>query len=203
MEEKKVITNDMIKALQKEVEKVCQRPMQSPRDFDWLSSLLELMGERLSPTTLKRCWGYLKEEVASRPHTLDVLSHFLGYYNFDHFVSSCDIDDGPSSDPVLGKSINPLSDLGMNERVMLTWQPGRVCVIRHLGNGMFVVEKAERTRLQPGNTFYCGLIIEGEQLYLNNLVQEGQQPRTYCCGMRNGIHFKVLNNEEEGNDDKG
>ena len=196
MKSEKAKNIEMIKALKHEVEIVCQHPMQTPRDFDWLSDQLGQMGERLSSTTLKRCWGYLPEEVTSRPHTLDVLAHFLGYYNFDHFVTAHEIDKGPSSDPVLGKSLNPSSDLGMNERVMLTWQPGRVCVIRHLGNGMFVVDEAERTRLQPGNTFYCGLIIEGEQLYLNNLVQAGQRPRTYCCGMLNGIHFQVITNEE-------
>lgn len=188
----------MLKALQLEVEKVCQRPMQSPRDFDWLSRELEQMGERLSPTTLKRCWGYLSEDVTSRPHTLDVLSHFLGYYNFDHFVSSSDFENVPPSNPVLGKCLSPSRDLGINERVMLTWQPGRVCVIRHLGDGMFVVDEAERTRLQPSNTFHYGLIIEGEQLYLNNLVQEGQHPRTYCCGMRNGVHFQVIEQEKAG-----
>ena len=197
MKSKTVLNIETVKALQHEVESVCQRPIQSPRDFDWLSDQLEMMGERLSPTTLKRCWGYLQEEVTPRPHTLDVLSHFLGYYNFEHFSSTRNIDSGPASDPVLGKSLIPTNDLGINERVILTWQPGRMCIIRHLGNGMFVVDKAERTRLQPGNTFYCGLIIEGEQLYLNNLVQEGQRPRTYCCGMRNGIHFQVLNNEVE------
>ena len=187
----------MIKALQIEIEKVCQRPMQGPRDFEWLSSQLERMGERLSPTTLKRCWGYLPKEVRTRPHTLDVLAQFLGYHNFEHFATSRYIDNSSPSNPVLGDTLTPVSDLGINERIMLTWQPGRVCVIRHLGDGQFVVERSERTRLQPDDTFHCGLIIEGEQLYLNNLVQEGQRPRTYCCGMRNGIHFKVISNEED------
>ena len=121
-----------------------------------------------------------------------VLAQFLGYHGFEHFATSRSIDSGSPSNPVLGDTLTPASDLAINERVMLTWQPGRVCVIRHLGDGMFVVDSAERTRLQPGNTFHCGLIIEGEQLYLNNLVQEDLRPRTYCCGMRNGVHFRVL-----------
>ena len=195
MKTDKVKNAEMINALKLEVEKVCQHPMHSPRDFDWLSDQLELMGERLSSTTLKRCWGYLPEEVTSRPHTLDVLAHFLGYYNFDHFTEARDSKNGPSSNPVLGKSLNPSRDLDLNERVMLTWQPGRMCLIRYMGNGMFVVDEAERTRLQPGNTFYCGLIIEGEQLYLNDLVQAGNRPRTYCCGMLNGIHFQVISDD--------
>ena len=197
MKEKKVINLEMIKVLQREIERVCQRPMHGPRDFEWLSEQLELMGERLSPTTLKRCWHYLPDEVKTRPHTLDVLAQFLGYHSFDHFSTSRDIENSSPSNPVIGATLTPTSDLRINERVMLTWQPGRVCVIRHLGKGQFVVESAERTRLQPGNTFHCGLIIEGEQLYLNKLVQEDQRPRTYCCGMRNGVHFQVLGREKK------
>ncbi len=80
--------NETIKALQLEIEKVCQRQMQGPRDFEWLSGQLERMGERLSPTTLKRCWRYLPEEVRTRPHTLNVLAQFLGYHNFEHFSNA-------------------------------------------------------------------------------------------------------------------
>ena len=48
--------------------------------------------ERLSPTTLKRLWGYLKNEnVNTRPHTLNVLARFVGYKSFDDFCeNACD-----------------------------------------------------------------------------------------------------------------
>lgn len=184
--------NKMKALLLEQVEKISKREIRTPRDFEWLSAQLNKMGERLSPTTLKRAWGYLPEEVQPRRLTLNILSRYLGYHDFSHFCAAHAADNGPVSNPVMGKSLRPVQDLGIDARVMLTWQPGRMCIIRHLGRGMFVVEEAEVTRLRPGNTFQCGLIIEGEPLYLNNLVQGGQPPRNYCCGMHNGVHYRIL-----------
>jgi len=189
----------MVELLRKQVESVSKRSMKTPRDFDWLSERLSLMGERLSPTTLKRCWGYLNENVKTRKLTLDILSRYLGYKNFEHFSTSHLNGDEPTSDPFLGNWIRTTTDLEINDRVMLTWQPGRICIIRYLGSGQFVVENSERTRLQPGNTFFCYTIIEGEQLYLKDLIQNAQPIKNYVCGKHNGIHFRVLDKDKKEN----
>ncbi len=59
--------------LKQEAERAFGRKLKEARDFEELSHLLlSHTRERLSPTTLKRLWGYLKnEEVQTRPHTLD------------------------------------------------------------------------------------------------------------------------------------
>ena len=66
--------------LKLEVERTFGHQLKEARDFEQLSHLLlSHTRERLSPTTLKRFWGYLKnEEVQTRPHTLDVLARFVG-----------------------------------------------------------------------------------------------------------------------------
>ena len=183
----------MMALLRERVEEVTKRPMKSPSDFEWLSERLGEMGESMSTTTIKRCWGYVDADVTPRLHTLDILARYLGYRDYEHFVDACGVlDDEDVSAPVLGTTLSPAQDLTVNDRVMLTWQPGRVCVIRYLGNEQFVVERSERTRLQPGNTFNCGVMVEGEQLYLTNLIMEGRKPTGYVCGKLNGIHFKLL-----------
>ena len=186
----------MMALLRERVEEVTKRPMKSPSDFEWLSERLGEMGESMSTTTIKRCWGYVDADVTPRLRTLDILARYIGYRDYEHFaVAHNTLEDDTPSAPVHGTTLRPSVDLDINDRVMLTWQPGRVCVIRYLGNEQFVVERSERTRLQPGNTFNCGIIIEGEQLYLHNLITEGRKPTNYVCGKLNGIHFKVLTQE--------
>lgn len=193
MKAEKYYNQEIIGGLLEQVEKMCDRQMLSPRDFEWLNGQLLQMGEGLSVTTLKRCWGYVTSEVRPRLHTLDVLARFVGYGNYAHFVQSHgDGDAGDSSRPVLGEWLRPRVDLKVNDRVQLTWQPGRVCVIRYLGNEQFVVESSERTRLQPGNTFYCGVIIEGEPMFARDLVIDGRSPVGYECGKRGGVHYSVM-----------
>ena len=56
---------------------------------------------------------------------------------------------------------------------------------------------SERTRLQPGDTFLCNLIIEGEPLYLDQLrqagnVQQNTTPKSYVCGMDTGVWYEFL-----------
>ena len=162
---------EMIKALKHEVEIVCQHPMQTPRDFDWLSDQLGQMGERLSSTTLKRCWGYLPEEVTSRPHTLDVLAHFLGYYNFDHFVTAHEIDKGPSSDPVLGKSLN-----------VLVVQEGKVRGAAHLAvvglKVLHVLFYVERLVLPAALCLVFGVLVQDglADVLLGTTISEQSSP---------------------------
>ena len=190
-------SNDKIEhhALLAQLELVCNREMKTPRDFDWLSEEIRVKrGETLSPNTLKRLWGYLPSNARPREFTLDCLSRFIGYRDYAHFTSHEKTlsGDEPTSEAVVGKKLNVLQDLAVRDRVLLTWTPGRMCTVRLLEKDLFVVEQSERTRLQAGNTFRCGLIIEGEPLYIDDLVQEGRTPIAYVCGKVGGIHFEVI-----------
>ena len=78
--------------LKQEVERTFGRKLKEARDFEELSHLLlSHTRERLSPTTLKRFWGYLKnEKVQTRPHTLDVLARFVGYKDYEDFCAQAE-----------------------------------------------------------------------------------------------------------------
>lgn len=185
----------LVHALISHVEQVSKRHMKTPRDFEWLSSdIQKKRGESLSVNTLKRIWGYLHSTSQPRDYTLDCLARYLGYSDFAHFTAHEQglAGEESSSEAVITKKLNVSQDLAVRDRLLLTWSPGRSCTIRHLGNEQFVVEESDRTRLLPGNTFRCGLIIEGEPLYLDDLVQKGSSPVVYVCGKTNGIHFEVI-----------
>ena len=68
------------------IEAVVERKMKTPKDFEFLSEcIFEKFHERISPTTLKRLWGYLSETTTPRKSTLDILSMFVGYDNWKNF----------------------------------------------------------------------------------------------------------------------
>ena len=83
-------------------------------------------------------------------------------------------------------------DLALGDSIRLTWQPDRVCDIEYLGDLTFKVIASENTRLQPGDTFECSLIVEGEPLYLDNLIQGQQKPTAYVCGKKAGVLFEKI-----------
>lgn len=74
-------------SLRELIETTVDRKMKTPRDFDFLSEqIFDKLHETVSPTTLKRLWGYIQDQSMPRKATLDVLAQFVGYNDWDHSV---------------------------------------------------------------------------------------------------------------------
>ena len=143
----------------------------------------------MSASTLMRVWGYISTDSMPSRTTLNVLARYAGHVDFKAFEAS--LVNSPSDD-VVSPCISVRDDLAVRDRVRLTWEPGRVCMMRYLGDEQFVVEEATATKLRAGDTFACALIVEGERLYLDNLVLRGSEPTVDVFGKRGGVKFKVI-----------
>ena len=147
----------------------------------------------VSATTLKRIWGYIDDNVSTRRGTLDILARYLGYADFEAFANGATADGGElPSNPIMSRRIDVDEQLQPGDLLRLTWQPGRVCDVEYRGERTFCVIASQATRLQPGNTFKCNLMIEDEPLYIDNLIADGAAPVAYVCGKRSGIRFEPL-----------
>lgn len=77
-------------------EEVIERKMKTPKDFEFLSEcIFDRFKEKLSPTTLKRLWGYLPESTTPRKSTLNILSMFVGYANWKDFCKKYPLEENP------------------------------------------------------------------------------------------------------------
>ena len=180
------------KLLKQEVERILGRQLTEARGFEQLSHLLLLhTRERLSPTTLKRFWGYLKnEDVQTRPHTLDVLARFVGYKNYEDFGAQTDCLDEVQSGIKAEERITS-EGLRRGQRLRITWRPDRRIVVRHQGEGRFEIVEAENTKLSVGDTFRCHLMIQHEPLYLDEVMHQGMPPMVYVAGQKDGVVIEV------------
>ena len=180
------------KLLKQEVERILGRQLTEARDFEQLSHLLLLhTRERLSPTTLKRFWGYLKnEKVQIRPHTLDVLARFVGYKNYEDFCAKAERSDEVQSGIKSEEKITT-ENMRRGQRLVITWRPDRRIVIRHLGNSQFEVIEEVNTKLSVGDTFRCHLMIQHEPLYLDEVVHQGLSAMVYVAGQKDGVVIEV------------
>ena len=91
---------------------------------------------------------------------------------------------------MLSRRLSVANSLVPGDRLRLTWQPERICDIDYLGELRFKVIASEKTRLHGGDTFECSLIVEGEPLYLDNLIQDNRPPIAYVCGKKSGVNFE-------------
>ena len=70
----------------KEVESAVGHKVSTPTDFNHLSDcIFEKTKETLSPTTLKRIWGYIDGYESVRYNTLSVLARYIDYKDWDDF----------------------------------------------------------------------------------------------------------------------
>ena len=178
-------TSPEIAELKHRIETNLKRKMKTPTDFIFLSgAVFERTRETMSPTTLKRLWGYVDGADQTRNSTLEILSQFLGFNGWDQFIEEINKDNG--SDKVLSPHIDA-KDLNVGDKVKVSWRPDRRCTFRYLGDQRFIVEQAENSKLKVGNTFRCGLFILGEPLYLSDLVQNNNPPVAFVVGNRDGL----------------
>lgn len=178
-------TSPEITELKKRIETSVKRKMKTPTDFIFLSgAVFERTRETMSPTTLKRLWGYIEGADQTRNSTLEILTRFLGFDNWDAFIEN--IDKESNSNEVLSSHIKAV-DLAVGDHVKVSWMPNRHCTFRYLGDEQFIVEEAENSKLKVGNTFSCSLFILNEPLYLSRLVQSNNPPVAFVVGTKGGL----------------
>lgn len=182
-----------IAKLREAVERTLGRCMRTPKDFEQLSGAIHSrLGVMLSRNTLRRLWGDMKDVAQPRRSTLDFVARFLGYTDIDAFIAQEGKELTDTSNPVMSRRIHVGTELRRGDRLRLTWLPDRVCDVEYNGSLHFSVTASQNTKLKAGDTFLCGLVIEGEPLYLDEL-QRGNEPGvSYVCGKKGGVRFEKI-----------
>lgn len=179
--------------LRSDIETALKKKLCTPKDFEFLRErLYARLHILVSRTTLMRLWGYVDEGVTPRKGTLDILAQFLGYQDWGGYCQNSLLPKEQQSSPIMSRQLSVAKELNVGEHLRLTWQPDRVCDIEYLGNLQFRVTASENTRLKPGNTFECSIIIEGEPLYLDHLRQGAMPAIAYVCGKKTGVWYEFM-----------
>ena len=169
----------------------------SPGDFDLLEQNIkkELPQSAINAKTLKRFFGYdrTNEESFIRLYTLDVLSRFLGYGNWNAYLEHLRLMEGSGSGDFKGDEINA-DDLRIGDTLRIAWQPNRKSTLKYLGNQKFEVTETENSKWQVGDTFLCKHFIAGKPLYVDNLTDKHGVLKSamYVVGEKGGISFGSL-----------
>ena len=174
-----------ISELKQQIEESVGRKMKTSSDFIFLSGIIwERIHENLSSSTLKRLWGYVDGPDKTRNSTLDILSRFLGFKDWDGFADH--ISQNSSSGQVQTEHIKT-DELSVGDLVSISWKTNRLGVFRKHGDYRKSVEQSENAKMKVSNTFRCGLFILGEPLYLNDLVQGHNPPVAFVVGNKAGL----------------
>lgn len=174
-------------ALRKDIEQHIGRSLQSPSDFEYLiDRIWQKQHQVFSLSTIKRLWGYVSSNGQPRLSTLNTLSRFLGYDDWNAYLTALEQRTENESDIFKGEGICT-ADLSVNDLIHVSWLPNRQCTFRYLGNNRFEVTESIHAKLRIGDTFDAIAFIIGKPMYLDNLKRQDETTTSYIAGKKNGI----------------
>ena len=174
-------------ALRNDIEQCVGRSLQSPSDFEYLiGHIWEKQRQVISLSTIKRLWGYIRNNGRPRLSTLNTLSQFIGYADWNSYLATLEQRAENESALFKGEGIRS-ANLTTGDLVEVSWLPNRVCVFRYLGDNHFVVESSKNAKLQAGDCFDAIAFIIGKPMYLDNLKRQDGTITTYVAGKKHGI----------------
>lgn len=187
-----------ITTLRMDIEQEVKRKIRTPYDFEFLAGVIwERLHENISPTTLKRLWGYIDGADTTRRTTLCLLSQFLGFADWEAYLASLAARTDIESSAFEGEGVR-INDLQPGDRVEVTWLPNRRCVFRYEGEAHFTVMEAENAKLRVGDSFDTACFLIGKPMFLDNVRNNKEQGTkegvSYVAGSKNGLNsVKIVN----------
>ncbi|MBR3075325.1 MAG: hypothetical protein IKH11_06190 [Bacteroidales bacterium] len=164
------------------------RPLEHTNDFRVLSALLEYeCKEVVSVSTLKRLWGYVSQQTTPRSATLDVLSRFLGFIDFQDFRLSC-FDAASDSSEYVNASCVTARDVPDGGMLTIGWAPNRLLHLKKVGEQEWEVTTSYNSKLLAGDRFESACFFKGLPLFLPSVLREGVTLPSYIAGKKDGLN---------------
>lgn len=168
-------------ALREEIEELVGK-MYSHSNFTHLSGLIGYKcKEHISVTTLERIWGYSTRNASKiSVRTLDVIARFVDCNDWEEYCKRLHEKLQRGSEIFRATGAISSNDLVTGTKVLIAWQPDRVCEVEYLGNNRYIAVKCENSSMKPGDTFTCLTIQKGRELYMENFTRYGKEPTGEC-----------------------
>lgn len=170
-----------------QVEQKYQKGLRTTTDFEEFSFYLSnQIGESISPSTLKRLWGYVNDNHEPRIRTLDLLARYLDYTNFKDFTIDLKIKNNQNSSFFSVKQLQT-EWLSPRDEVEIGWSPNRYVKLLYMGNNLFKVIEALQTKLLIGDLFETTVFLQGHPLLVSYILRQNQKTAPFIAGRNGGL----------------
>lgn len=176
-----------IECLRQDLVKSVGRTITTFSDFDYLSlKLKEKIKDSPSISTLKRLWGYVPNSSSYSRSTLNSLSRFLGFNDWNHYIENLMRASRVESGFLNANSIVS-ANLKKGDYVEITWNPNRRIMAEYTGGNRFAVVESENAKLSVGSMFDSLIITKGHPLLCTNVEIGDETYSDYIAGNKTGI----------------
>lgn len=147
--------------------------------------IAQVTGQTLGTTTLKRMLGFVGGTIRPRAASLDILSRYLGFYDYNQLKECVERDTCTSDFKYIDRM--DAADMGIDERIRIKYFPSRVIELTYLGSNRFVINKAEGTKLLVGDILTITGFYIGFELIISDVERNGRHLGSYQAAKQGGL----------------
>ncbi len=177
-----------IKAL---IEEKLGRKIRYPKDCDGLAKEISLsVGSRISASTVKRLFGFNSAGGSPSMYTLDIVSQYLGYIDYDDLQLNLESEEDShflNSDFLYLRSL----DIEIGTVLEIGYAKCRKLELRFLGDCSFKVLNSEKRELRTNDALEIFLIWEKFPLCVSSVTRNGRNLGPFILEKKNGIDYIV------------
>jgi hypothetical protein len=177
------------------------RRVRYPKDCDALAvEIKESVGDRISPSTLKRIFGFINPPGSPSLYTLDVISHFLGFLDWEDLQQKM-VNNGIDSHMLANDDRFIRSeDIIEGQMLELGYAPERQLVLLCIGKSQFRIIETVNSSLRPNDVLEIFLFGEKFPLYVNSVCRDQKNLGPFIGAKRTGIDYIRVRIVDSGKD---
>lgn len=166
----------------------------TPSEFNDLSAKIhKKTGMHLSQSSLKRLWGYVKYSNMPSHTTLNILSRFNNFDNWESFVNNFEYSGQKENSGFVEDTIINSESLKPGDILSVSWNDDKSCEAESLDDKRLRVIRSENIKLQPGDVFRINTLCVGMPFYAFNVIRDEESFPGYIGARNNGItSIKIL-----------
>ncbi len=144
----------------------------------------------VSETTVKRMFGLVGKDSPERnrtPHnsTMDIVARYLGFDCYNDLLR--EIGDGDFSSEFISMQTLEVNRLKDGTQVQLRYEPARVIVMTYLGEGEFLINETQNSKLQKGDRIRLTHLILGQEVIVSEVIRDGRSLGGYRAAKDGGL----------------
>lgn len=157
-----------------------------PSDVESLSEhIFEKTRERVSPSTLKRMFGFITKPVHPRRSTLDIIGAYLGYADYKELAldlgDNSEISDFAPVEEIIS------DELEIGSQVAIAYEPDRTVVLTYIGDDYYIVNESIKSSLMKGDKVKVTNLAYGFKFLASEVIRHGQNLGAYTSAKMGGL----------------
>lgn len=181
------MTTPEIEELKLLIEQKYSKALSTTTDYEEFSIYLkQKMDKNISASTLKRIYGYVKDDHKPRAVTLDILAQYIGHKSYKDFTTWLKTSSKYNSSFFMADQLIS-SDLTNGTEITIGWSPNRLLHLRYLGESTYEIIASENSKLKVGDQFVTGCFIKEQPLFLPYIERNGERTTPFVAGRNGGL----------------